>query len=133
MALKSSMKILLADQNNNNRQVVRKMLSDLGFKNVQESADGENAWKKIIDSASSDPVKLIIADMGLPKITGLDLLKKVRDTELLKKTPFLMITGEADQQHVVLAVRAGVNNVIVRPFSGNTLVEKIAKIFGQGK
>tara|TARA_R110002072_G_scaffold276051_1_gene437508 strand:- start:249022 stop:249402 length:381 start_codon:yes stop_codon:yes gene_type:complete len=126
------MKILLADSIPSNRQVLRKMLSDVGFKNVIEAGDGESAFEKIEESLAEKPVEFIISDYNLEKLNGLDFLKKVKATESTKKTPFLLITGEADQQIIVLAVKAGVSNVIVRPYSANTIIEKISKIFGQG-
>ncbi|MCP4913063.1 MAG: response regulator [Oligoflexia bacterium] len=132
MALKASMKILLADAVPGNRQILRKMLSDIGFKNVIEAGDGEQAFAKIEESFNDKPVEFIISEYNLDKLNGLDLLKKVKATESTKKIPFLMITGEADQQVIVLAVKSGVSNVIVRPFSANTITEKISKIFGQG-
>ncbi|MCR9203732.1 MAG: response regulator [Halobacteriovoraceae bacterium] len=126
------MKILLADANHGSRQVVKKMLSDVGFKNVFEAPDDEKAWEKIeAHKEENSPVQLIIADWDLPGKGGLELLKKVRGDENIKSTKFLMITGEAAQQNVVIAVKSGVNNVVVRPFSANILMEKIAKFFGQ--
>lgn len=131
MALKANMKILLADASAGNRQILKKMLSDVGFKNVIEAMDGEKAWEKIEASKEDSPVGLIISEWELPKTSGLDLLKKVRSDSELKSSKFLMIVGEAAQQNVVIAVKSGVNNVMVRPFSANTLIEKISKIFGQ--
>jgi two-component system chemotaxis response regulator CheY len=131
MALKASMKILLADASPGNRQVMKKMLSDVGFKNVIEAADGEKAWEKVEAHKEDGPIGLIISDWELPKLDGLALLKKVREDQSLKETNFLMIIGEAAQQNVVIAVKSGVNNVVVRPFSNNILMEKIGKIFGQ--
>ena len=132
MALKSSMKILLADSNHNSRQVVKKMLSDVGFKNVFEAPDNVKAWEKILEHKDEKSIQLIIADWDLPgEGGGLELLKKVRGDTKVKETKFLMITGEAAQQNVVIAVKAGVNNVVVRPFSVNVLMEKIGQVFGQ--
>ena len=131
MALKASMKILLADASHGNRQAVKKMLADIGFKNVIEAMDGEKAWEKAEASKEDSPVELIICDWDLPKTPGLDLLKKVRSDDVLKSSKFLMIVGEAAQQNVVIAVKSGVNNVMVRPFAANTLIEKISKIFNQ--
>lgn len=130
MALKSSMKILLADPQSGNRQAVKKMLVDIGFKNVSEAPDGERAWAKIEEAMEDKPIELIIAAWDIDKISGLDLLKKVRANEKIAKTKFLMITSEADQQNIVISVKSGVNNVVVRPFSANTLMEKIGKVFG---
>ncbi len=131
MALKASMKILLADASPGNRQIMKKMLSDVGFKNVIEAADGEKALEKVEAHKEDGPIGLIISDWELPKLDGLALLKKVREDQSLKETKFLMIIGEAAQQNVVIAVKSGVNNVVVRPFSNNILMEKIGKIFGQ--
>jgi len=132
MALKSNMQILLADSNHGTRQVVKKMLSDIGFKNISEAADINKAWEKVTAyNEEGTPFQLIIADWDLPTDGGLELLKKVRAEEATKKSKFLMITGEAAQQNVVIAVKSGVNNVVVRPFSANILMEKIGAIFGQ--
>jgi len=131
MALKSSMKIVIADPSPGNRQYLKKMLSDIGFKNVLEAADGDIAWGHVDNLREEGQIELIISEWELPKTSGLDLLKKVKADDSLKKTKFLMITGEAAQQNVVIAVKSGVNNVMVRPFSANTLMEKIGKIFGQ--
>jgi len=130
MALKSSMKILIADASPGNRQVLKKMLSDIGFKNVQEAGDEVKAWDKIIEDIEK-PVEFVISEWELPKGSGLGLLKKIREDQNTKSTKFLMVTGEAAQQNVVIAVKSGVNNVVVRPFSANILMEKISKIFGQ--
>ncbi|MEC7276988.1 MAG: response regulator [Bdellovibrionota bacterium] len=130
MALKSSMRILLTDPSSGNRQAIKSMLGNIGFKNVTEAIDGEKAWQKIEEAGSESPFELIIAAWEIDKISGLDLLKKVRGTGTIAKTKFLMITSEADQQNIVIAVKSGVNNVVVRPFSSNTLMEKIGKIFG---
>ncbi len=129
MALKASMKILLVDAAATNRQSLKKVFTGLGFKNIVEAIDGENALKKLEEA---DPaVELIVADWELPKVSGLELLQKVRSSEKYKSTKFLMITGEAAQQNVIIAVKNGVNNVMVRPFSANTVTEKLAKIYNQ--
>lgn len=123
------MKILLVDAAATNRQSLKKVFTSLGFKNVIEAIDGENAWTKIEEA---DPaVELIVAEWDLPKISGLELLQKVRGSEKYKSTKFLMITGEAAQQNVIVAVKNGVNNVLVRPFSANAVTEKLAKIYNQ--
>lgn len=129
MALKSSMKILLVDAAAGNRQSLKKVFTGLGFKNVIEAIDGENAWNKIEEAEPA--VELIVAEWDLPKISGLELLQKIRSSEKYKKTKFLMITGEAAQQNVIVAIKSGVNNVMVRPFSANTVTEKLAKIYNQ--
>ncbi len=131
MALKASMKIIIVDPAAGNRQYLKKMLSDIGFKNVIEAGDGEAAWAKIDASREDSPVALVICEWDVPKIAGLDLLKKMRADETFKSSKFLMVVGEAAQQNIVIAVKSGVNNVMIRPFSANTLTEKIAKTFGK--
>lgn len=131
MALKSSMKILLADESPGNRQYTKKMLTNMGFKNIIEAGDINKVFSRIEESDEKDPVQFIICDWDLPGGGGLELLKQIRAGEKTKKIRFLMVNSEAAQQNVVLAVKSGVNNVIVRPYSSNLLMEKISKIFKQ--
>lgn len=131
MALKSSMKILLADEAPGMRQSIKKMLSDLGFKNISEVGDGEKAWNIILESATEKPVEFIICEWNLGKTSGIELLRKVRTHDTFKKIAFLMMTSDSDQQKIVQAVKEGVSNVIVKPFSAQTLIEKIDKIFNK--
>ena len=130
MALKSSMKILLADESPGNRQYTKKMLTNMGFKNVIEAGDIKKVLEKINATMEEDPVRFIICDWDLPG-GGLELLKQIRADEKTKMIRFLMVNSEAAQQNVVLAVKSGVNNVIVRPYSANLLMEKVSKIFKQ--
>lgn len=130
MALKSDMKILVIDDMATMRKIIKNMLTQIGFKNITEADDGATAWPMIQDALNSpSPYEFIVSDWNMPQMSGLDLLKKVRETEELKKLPFLMITAEAEQGNVVIAVKAGVSNFIVKPFSAAVLKEKIEKIF----
>lgn len=132
MALKASMKILVVDTNANMRQNVKKLLSDIGFKNVKEAGDGNKAMG-VIEEAIEEaaPVEFVISEFELEKMNAVELLAKIRANDKSKKAKFLLMTGDSDQQKMVQAIKAGVNNVIVKPFSADTLKEKIAKIFGQ--
>ncbi len=106
------------------------MLGQIGFKNITEADDGATAWPMIENALQgNDPYQFIVSDWNMPQMTGLELLKKVRETEQTQKLPFLMITAEAEQGNVVIAVKAGVSNFIVKPFSAQVLKEKIDKIF----
>ncbi|WP_372654846.1 response regulator [Halobacteriovorax sp.] len=130
MALKSDMKILVIDDMATMRKIIKNMLQQIGFKNITEADDGATAWPMIQEALDSpEPYEFIVSDWNMPQMSGLDLLKKVRETEALKKLPFLMITAEAEQGNVVIAVKAGVSNFIVKPFSAAVLKEKIEKIF----
>jgi two-component system, chemotaxis family, chemotaxis protein CheY len=112
------------------RKIIRTMLNKCGFPNIVETEDGATAWPIIQDAIkNNEPFDFVISDWNMPQMTGLDLLKKVRTLEQTKKLPFLMVTSEAEQSNVVTAVQAGVSNYIVKPFSQQTLKEKIEKIF----
>jgi two-component system chemotaxis response regulator CheY len=124
------MKILVVDDMSTMRKIIRNMLTKLGCTNILEADDGLPAWELIDKNAKEGaPVQFIMSDWNMPGMTGLDLLKKCRADERFKKTPFLMITAEGEQGNVVEAVKAGVSNFVVKPFSNAVLEDKIAKIF----
>lgn len=132
MALKASMKILVIDDMSTMRKIIKKMLNEIGFTNLTEADDGATALPMIKEAyASGEPYEFIVSDWNMPKMSGLDLLKDLRASEEYKTLPFLMITAEAEQGNVVIAVKAGVSNFIVKPFSASTLKEKIDKIFNK--
>jgi two-component system chemotaxis response regulator CheY len=122
--------ILLADDMRTMRNLVRQVLTDLSYTTVTECEDGAAAWKEIeTASALKMPYQLIISDWAMPKVTGLDLLKKVRMTEAVKNTPFLMITAEADAVQVKEAISSGVSNYITKPFTADTVKTKLAAVW----
>lgn len=130
MALKASMKILVIDDMATMRKIIKNMLGQIGFTNISEADDGATGWPLIEQAAGSDaPYEFIVSDWNMPTMTGLELLKKLRADDRFKSLPFLMITAEAEQGNVVVAVKAGVSNFIVKPFSAQVLKEKIDKIF----
>lgn len=132
MALKATMKIMVVDDMATMRKIVKNILTQLGFKNVCEAEDGKRALADIqAAKTSGEPVEFIISDWNMPEMTGLDLLTAIRGNDTLKDTPFLMITAEAEQGNIMLAVKAGVDNFIVKPFSAQILKEKIEKIFAK--
>jgi len=134
MSIKANMKILVVDDMATMRKIIKNMLSKIGFTNIVEADDGATALPQV-DSAIElgEPIEFIISDWNMPHMSGLDFLKKLRAREDTKKLPFLMITAEAEQSNVITAVQAGVNNYIVKPFSAQTLKEKIDKIFNTAK
>lgn len=117
-------KILVVDDFATMRKVVRNLLKQVGYENIVEAEDGVTALKAL----KSHKIDLIISDWNMPNMTGLELLKAVRADENLKTTPFLMVTAEALQDNVIAAVKAGVSNYIVKPFTAEVLNEKIRKI-----
>ncbi|MCL6120246.1 MAG: chemotaxis response regulator CheY [Deltaproteobacteria bacterium] len=126
MALDLSMRILVVDDFSTMRRIIKNILKQIGFTNVDEAENGQAALAKIGDGGNYD---FVISDWNMPEMTGIELLKQVRANEATKDLPFLMVTAEAKKENVVEAVKAGVNNYIVKPFTAEVLQEKISKIF----
>lgn len=130
MAFDPKMKILIVDDMQTMRKILKNMLMKMGCNDIHEAPDGIPAWQMIREAQEGGvPYKFILSDWNMPGMTGLDLLKNLRADENFKKLPFLMITAEGEQANVLTAVKAGVSNFVVKPFSINVLQEKIAKIF----
>ncbi|MBP8697029.1 MAG: chemotaxis response regulator CheY [Syntrophobacterales bacterium] len=119
-----NLKILIVDDFATMRKVIRNLLKQGGYENIVEAEDGAAALKLL----KSQPVDFIISDWNMPNMSGLELLKAVRADDELKALPFLMVTAEALKDNVVAAVKAGVSNYIVKPFTAEVLNEKIEKI-----
>lgn len=119
-----NIKILVVDDFATMRKVIRNLLKQVGYENIAEAEDGVLALRVL----KSQKVDLVISDWNMPNMTGLELLKAVRADEDLKATPFLMVTAEALQDNVIAAVKAGVSNYIVKPFTAEVLNDKITKI-----
>lgn len=124
MAMDTSIKILIIDDFATMRRILKNILKQLGFKNLVEADDGTTA----LNVLESQKIDLIISDWNMPKMTGLELLKKVRASTEYKKTPFLMVTAEAQKQNVIEAVQAGVSNYVVKPFTAEAISDKLKKI-----
>ncbi len=125
MAADKNIRILVVDDFATMRRIVKNILTQLGFKNIVEADDGTTALKIL----QAEKIDLIISDWNMPKMTGLELLKKVRATPEWSKIPFIMVTAEAQQDNIILAVKARVSQYIVKPFTAETLGEKIEKVF----
>ncbi|RLB44244.1 MAG: response regulator [Deltaproteobacteria bacterium] len=125
MALDTSIKVLVVDDFATMRRIVKGVLKQLGFKNIIEAEDGTAALNEL----RKEKVGLIVSDWNMPKMTGLELLKEVRADEELKSIPFIMVTAEGQKENVIEAVKAGVSNYIVKPFTPETLSEKLEKVF----
>ena len=126
MPADTNMKVLVVDDFATMRRIVKNILTQLGYKNIIEADDGSTA----VDILKSEKVDMIISDWNMPKMTGLELLKHVRSDADLADTPFIMVTAEAQQDNIILAVKAKVSQYIVKPFTAETLGEKIDKVFG---
>ncbi len=119
------MKILVVDDFSAMRRILKKVLGQIGFTNIIEADDGTTA----LDVLKDNKVDLIVSDWTMPKMSGLDLLKTVRSNESTKDTPFLMVTASSQKDDVFEAIQAGVSNYIVKPFTADTVKEKLARIF----
>lgn len=126
MPVDKSIKILIVDDFATMRRIVKNILTQLGFKNLIEADDGTTA----VEILKQEKIGLIISDWNMPKMTGLDLLKNVRSDPSTATIPFIMVTAEAQQDNIILAVKAKVSQYIVKPFTAETLSEKIDKVFG---
>jgi two-component system chemotaxis response regulator CheY len=124
MGIDRDIKILVVDDFSTMRKVIKNLLKQAGFKNVVEAEDGVAALKVL----KSQPVDFIISDWNMPNMTGLEFLKAVRADSELSGLPFLMVTAEALKDNIVKAVKAGVSNYVVKPFTAEVLNQKIEKI-----
>ena len=122
--VEKNIKILVVDDFATMRKVVRNLLKQVGYEDIIEAEDGVMALKAL----RSQKIDFVISDWNMPNMTGYELLKAVRADAELAKTPFLMVTAEALQDNVVAAVKAGVSDYIVKPFTAEVLNEKIIKI-----
>ena len=120
-----NIKVLVVDDFATMRSIVKDILKQIGFTNVIEADNGTTALAVI----KKDKIDLIISDWNMPKMTGLDLLKTVRGDDSLKDIPFVMVTAEAQNYKVIQAIEAGVSNYIVKPFTAETLKEKLKQMF----
>jgi two-component system, chemotaxis family, chemotaxis protein CheY len=119
------MNILIVDDFSTMRRIVKNILKQLGYVNIFEADDGKTA----LDVLKQEKIALVISDWNMPQMSGIELLKAVRTSEQWKDLPFLMVTAEGQKENVIEAVKNRVNNYIVKPFTPETLMEKITKIF----
>ena len=125
MAVDLSMPILVVDDYNTMVRIIRNLLKQLGFEDVDDASDGSAALGKMRDKRYG----LVISDWNMEPMTGYELLKEVRGDPALTKTPFIMVTAESKTENVIAAKKAGVNNYIVKPFNAQTLKTKIEAVF----
>ncbi|MFW9606780.1 MAG: chemotaxis response regulator CheY [Pseudomonas sp.] len=120
-----SMSILVVDDFPTMRRIVRGLLKELGFTNVDEAEDGQDALNKL----RSGSFEFVVSDWNMPNLDGLDMLKQIRADAALKHLPVLMVTAEAKKENIIAAAQAGANGYVVKPFTAATLEEKLNKIF----
>lgn len=120
-----NMRILIVDDFSTMRRIVKNLLTDLGYTNTTEADDGKTAWP-MLQAGSFD---FVVTDWNMPGMTGIELLRNIRGDARIAKTPVLMVTAEAQRDQIIEAAQAGVNGYIIKPFTAQTLKEKIDKIF----
>ena len=120
-----NMDILVVDHASTMRRIVRGLLRELSLKNIREAENGSDALEELRRKKAD----LVISDWNMPQMTGIELLRAIRSDNGLKDVPVLMVTAEAKKENIMEAVQAGVSNYIVKPFSAETLQEKLNKIF----
>lgn len=119
------MKILVVDDFSTMRRIIKNLLKDLGFVNIQEADDGSTALPML----QQGDFDFVVTDWNMPGMQGIDLLRAIRADANLKHIPVLMVTAEAKKEQIVAAAQAGVNGYVIKPFTAATLKEKLAKIF----
>ena len=127
MAIDMSMPVLVVDDYNTMIRIIRNLLKQLGFEDIDDASDGSAALSKLREKKYG----LVISDWNMEPMTGYELLKEVRADPGLNKTPFIMVTAESKTENVIAAKKAGVNNYIVKPFNAQTLKTKIEAVFAE--
>ena len=126
MAIDKNMQILVVDDYQTMLRILKNLLKQLGFHNVEQAIDGREALSKL----NSVKIDFIISDWNMEPMTGIELLKEVRGSEKLKHIPFIMVTAESKTENVIAAQQAGVSNYIVKPFNAETLKGKMESVIG---
>jgi len=126
MGIDRNMRILVVDDYKTMLRIIRNLLKQINFSNIEDALDGSRALQKLREKEFD----LIISDWNMEPMTGIELLKEVRADEKLKKIPFIMITAESKTENVIVAKQAGVSNYIVKPFNAETLKTKLVSVFG---
>jgi two-component system, chemotaxis family, chemotaxis protein CheY len=121
----SKMRILVVDDFSTMRRINKNILKQLGFENVEEAEDGNDAFAKLQKGGYG----FVVSDWNMPNLDGLGLLKKIRADPALKDLPVMLVTAEAEKDMVVEAIQAGVNNYVVKPFTAETFKAKMDKVF----
>lgn len=120
----AELKFLIVDDFATMRRIVRNILKEIGYQNVDEAEDGQEALKKLRAGAFD----FVVSDINMPNMNGFDLLRQIRTDDALKSLPVLMVTAEAKKEDIIMAAQAGASGYIVKPFTKATLEEKLAKI-----
>ena len=121
-----NMKVLIVDDFATMRRILKNIMKQIGFSDITEADNGKNALKVL----KSQQIDLVLCDWNMPEMPGIEVLNAVRADDELKTTPFVMVTAEAQKENILEAVKAGVSSYVVKPFTAETVEEKLKKVFG---
>ena len=125
-------KFLVVDDFTTMRKIIKKVLTELGYNNVDEADDGKTAWPKLQEAAQAGaPFDFVVSDWNMPGMTGIDLLKACKSDPKLKDIPFMLVTAESEQKNIIEAAKSGVSDYVVKPFNAQTLKGKLEKIWAK--
>ncbi len=123
-------KFLVVDDFSTMRKIIKKVLDEIGYKNVVEAVDGRNALEVIANSfKTGEPVQFIISDWNMPNMQGIELLRACKENPQYKTVPFMLVTAESEQAQIIEAAKAGVSEYVVKPFNAATLKAKIERVY----
>ena len=125
--LNFSIKVLVVDDMSTMRRIVKNVLKQIGYTDIEEAENGEEGLKKLRQGGYG----LVVSDWNMPVMAGIDMLKAIRADSQLKPIPVLMVTAEAQKENIIDAIQAGVSNYVVKPFTAEALEEKLVKIFSK--
>ena len=125
-------RILIVDDMKTIRALLRASLQTLGFKDIVDFTEGQSAWASLeVDAQSNRPIELIISDWMMPKMSGMELLQKVRGHVTMKGVPFIILSAESEINQIKEAIAAGVSNYITKPFTTNTIQAKLEAVYAK--
>lgn len=125
-------KFLVVDDFATMRKIIKKVLTELGYTNIEEADDGASALPMIEKAAAAGtPYGFVISDWNMPKMQGIDLLKACKGNPALKELPFMLVTAESEQKHILEAAKAGVSDYVVKPFNSATLKGKLERCYAK--
>lgn len=126
----SDTKFLVVDDFSTMRKIIKKVLNELGYTNIEEADDGKTALPKLQQAAATEaPFTFVISDWNMPGMTGIDLLRACKADAQLKSMPFMLVTAESEQKHILEAAKAGVSDYVVKPFNAATLKAKMERVY----
>lgn len=120
-----NMKVLIVDDFATMRKILKNILKQIGLTNISEADDGNTALKEL----KKEKFDLVLCDWNMPQMPGIELLKKMKSDDELRDIPFIMVTADAEKKHIMEGVKAGVSSYVVKPFSADTMNEKLKKVF----